>query len=100
MFCHNTASQCLLSADNSQPITLVGPQVVLDRFITTNTPGQLQVIHQATELIQRCQAGATLGWPTFSLLLHVKVMTPFTRSYGFFQGRRSFQELDSSLHGT
>lgn len=46
MFCHNIPHQCLLSADNSQPITGVGPQVVLDRFITTNTRGQPQVIHQ------------------------------------------------------
>lgn len=46
MFCHNIPHQCLLSADNSQPITGLGPQVVLDRFITTNSGGQPQVIHQ------------------------------------------------------
>lgn len=69
MFCHNIPRQCLLSADNSQPITLVGPQVVLDRFITTNTRGQPQVIHQGAELIQQCQAGAKikLFFPPLSL---------------------------------
>lgn len=45
-FATTYSNQCLLSADNSRPITGVGPQVLLDRFITTNTGGQPQVIHQ------------------------------------------------------
>lgn len=78
MFCHNIPRQCLLSADNSQPITLVGPQVVLDRFITTNTRGQPQVIHQGAELIQQCQAGAKI-WLFSPRSVYVEVMTPFTQ---------------------
>ena len=58
MFCHNIPRQCQLSTDNSQAISQVGPQMDLDRFITTNTQGQSQVIHQGTGLIQHCQVGA------------------------------------------
>lgn len=58
MFSNNIPHQCLLSDDKSQAISLVGPHISLDRFITTKTPGQSQVIHQGPDPIQQCQVEA------------------------------------------
>lgn len=80
MFCHNIPHQCLLSADNSQPITGVGPQVVLDRFITTNTRGQPQVIHQGRCVRREQNKGFSCAQFMSGLRLRLNTLWPHSQA--------------------
>lgn len=85
-------NQCLLSADNSQPITGVGPQVLLDRFITTNRRGQPQVIHQG-----RSVSGGSKIKSSPALAL-CRGYDSVQTHYGLVQGCNSVCILRDRLH--
>lgn len=84
-FAPTYTTECLLSADNSQAVTQVGPQMVLDRFITTNTAGQSQVIHQGAELIQQSRVKSKISLcDFFCCSVYVEVTTSLRQFMAFF----------------